>query len=70
MGVFATNAERQATGPDLKDLHAKIGQQALEIDFSWRARSRGRCERKKMIDKEHKLPVIRNRPRSTVCHCC
>ena len=22
-----------AAGPDLKDLHAKIGQQALEIDF-------------------------------------
>ena len=32
-GVFATNAEKQSTGPDLKDLHAKIGQQALEIDF-------------------------------------
>ena len=32
-GVFASVAERQATGPDLKDLHAKIGQQALEIDF-------------------------------------
>ena len=32
-GVFATNAEKQSVGPDLKDLHAKIGQQALEIDF-------------------------------------
>ena len=32
-GVFASVAERQAIGPDLKDLHAKIGQQALEIDF-------------------------------------
>ena len=32
-GVFASNAEKQAAGPDLKDLHAKIGQQALEIDF-------------------------------------
>jgi len=30
--VFATVAERQ-TGPDLKALHAKIGKQALEIDF-------------------------------------
>ena len=30
--VFATEAERQA-GPDLKALHAKIGEQALEIDF-------------------------------------
>ena len=33
VGVFATAAEKQATGPDLKELHAKIGQQALEIDF-------------------------------------
>ena len=31
--VFATVAEKQAAGPDRKDLHAKIGQQALEIDF-------------------------------------
>ena len=33
VGVFATAAEKQSAGPDLKDLHAKIGQQALEIDF-------------------------------------
>ena len=32
-GVFATAAEKQAVVPDLKELHAKIGQQALEIDF-------------------------------------
>ena len=32
-GVFATHAEKQAVVPDLKELHAKIGQQALEIDF-------------------------------------
>ena len=32
-GVFATTAEKQATTPDLKELHAKIGQQALEIVF-------------------------------------
>ena len=32
-GVFASVAERQAIGPDLKDLHLKIGQQALEIDY-------------------------------------
>jgi len=32
-GVFATVAEKQSATPDLKDLHAKIGQQALEIDF-------------------------------------
>jgi len=32
-GVFATTTEKQAATPDLKDLDAKIGQQALEIDF-------------------------------------
>ncbi|SDI82308.1 Transposase [Propionivibrio dicarboxylicus] len=26
VGVFATAAEKQAAGPELKDLHAKIGQ--------------------------------------------
>ena len=36
--VFASasekrSTEKQAAGPDLKELHAKIGQQALEIDF-------------------------------------
>ena len=28
-GVFASAGEKQATMPDLKELHAKIGQQAL-----------------------------------------
>ena len=34
-GVFAGASETAAAtrGPDLKSLHAKIGQQALEIDF-------------------------------------
>ena len=32
-GLFTTAAEKQAVTPDLKELHAKIGQQALEIDF-------------------------------------
>jgi len=32
-GVFATAAEKQSAGPDMKDLHAKIGQQALETIF-------------------------------------
>jgi len=32
-GVFATAADKQAASPNLKDLHAKIGQQALEIYF-------------------------------------
>jgi len=31
--VFATAAERRDPGPDLKTLHAKIGQLALENDF-------------------------------------
>ena len=32
-GVFATVAEKRSSQPELKELHAKIGQQALEIDF-------------------------------------
>ncbi len=32
-GVFATSGDKQGASPNLKDLHAKIGQQALEIDF-------------------------------------
>ena len=33
-GVFGGEAPTPAgAGPDLRDLHAKIGQQALEIDF-------------------------------------
>ena len=31
--IFATAADKRAPAPDLKGLHAKIGQQALEIDF-------------------------------------
>jgi len=31
--VFATAAERREAGPDIKSLHAKIGQLALENDF-------------------------------------
>lgn len=31
--VFATAAERREAGPDVKTLHAKIGQLALENDF-------------------------------------
>jgi len=32
--VFATTAERsESTGPDVKELHAKIGQLAMENDF-------------------------------------
>jgi transposase-like protein len=31
--VFATAPDKRAPAPDVKALHAKIGQQALEIDF-------------------------------------
>jgi transposase len=31
--LFTTAAERQAAGPDVKALHAKIGQLAMENDF-------------------------------------
>ena len=31
--VFDGKGGRTEAGPDLKELHAKIGQQALEIDF-------------------------------------
>jgi len=31
--VFATPAEKRDAGPDLKSLHAKIGQLTLENDF-------------------------------------
>src|SRR5450759_768959 len=31
--VFATADDKRGPAPDLKALHAKIGQQALEIDF-------------------------------------
>ena len=33
MELFTTPTERQAAGPDLKALHAKIGQLVLENDF-------------------------------------
>ena len=39
--VFASVTDKRERGPDLKALHAKIGQQALEIDFLEGALSRG-----------------------------
>ena len=39
--IFATAADKRAPAPDLKGLHAKIGQQALEIDFLAGALGRG-----------------------------
>ncbi|MGD0288841.1 MAG: IS3 family transposase [Candidatus Binataceae bacterium] len=44
----------------LAPLHAKIGQQALELDFLARARSQsGRAGRQAMIDRKHRLSVTR-----------
>ncbi len=53
--------EKQAeTGADVKALHAKIGQLAMENDFFiTRARAHKRAERKEMIDREHPLPLTR-----------
>ena len=49
--VFATAAERnESSGPEVKELDAKIGQLAMENDFLAGARSHQRCARKKMID--------------------
>jgi transposase len=39
--IFATAADKREPAPDLKALHAKIGQQALEIDFLAGALGRG-----------------------------
>ena len=39
--VFATAADKREPATDLKGLHAKIGQQALEIDFLAGALGRG-----------------------------
>ncbi|MEI9981808.1 MAG: IS3 family transposase [Aliidongia sp.] len=45
---------------DLKTLHAKIGELALENDFLFRRAHQGRhAERKAMIDREHDLPLVR-----------
>ena len=39
--VFATAPDERGPAPDLKALHPKIGQQALEIDFLAGALGRG-----------------------------
>jgi len=44
---------------DLKVLHAKIGQLALENDFRRRAHQGRHAERKAMIDRSHPLPITR-----------
>ena len=44
---------------DLKELHAKIGQLALENDFYPARSPKPACERKAMIDRNHALPITR-----------
>ncbi|HXL83405.1 MAG TPA: IS3 family transposase [Casimicrobiaceae bacterium] len=60
-GVFGRD-KTEATAPavDLKALHAKIGELALENDFLFRSARQGRpVERKAMIEPAHDLPVAR-----------
>jgi hypothetical protein len=49
---------RKEDGSDLKVL--KIGQQALEIDFSSGAQQGGIVEHKEMMGRMHDLPVARH----------
>ncbi|VFU10929.1 transposase [Methylocella tundrae] len=60
-GVFGADATNvQAAPVDLKALHAKIGELALENDFFGRRAHQGRhAERKAMIDRNHDLPISR-----------
>ncbi|WP_298965091.1 IS3 family transposase [uncultured Roseibium sp.] len=61
-GVFGDESKAVPAGPtvDVKTLHAKIGELTLENDFLGRsARQGGIAERKEMIDREHKLSVVR-----------
>ena len=60
--LFATEGERRADAApiEVKTLHAKIGQQALELDlFGTRARTAPRFERMAMIDRTNRLAVTR-----------
>ncbi len=61
-GVFGDEAKAELAGPtvDVKTLHAKIGELTLENDFFSRsARQGGIAARKEMIDRAHKLSVVR-----------
>ncbi|WP_186806533.1 IS3 family transposase [Rhizobium leguminosarum] len=61
-GVFGDEAKAEPAGPtvDVKTLHAKIGELTLENGFFVRcARKGGIAGRKEMIDREHKLSVVR-----------
>ncbi|MGJ0426215.1 IS3 family transposase [Methylocystis sp.] len=60
-GVFGQDkTEPKEAAVDLKGLHAKIGELTLENDFLFRRGHQGGiAERKKMIDRDHDLPVAR-----------
>ncbi|MFS2155635.1 IS3 family transposase [Rhizobium sp. Rhizsp42] len=61
-GVFGDDAKAEPAAPtvDVKTLHAKIGELTLENGFFIRcARQGGIAGRKEMIDREHKLSVVR-----------
>ncbi|WP_229006652.1 IS3 family transposase [Roseibium aggregatum] len=61
-GVFGDETKAEPTGPtvDVKTLHAKIGELTLENGFFVRcARQGGLAGRKEMINREHKLSVVR-----------
>ena len=57
--VFSRDKKTEE-GPSVKELHAKIGQLAMENDFLSVALGRiGEPSAKKMIDPEHVLPLTR-----------
>ncbi|MCI1003121.1 MULTISPECIES: IS3 family transposase [Ochrobactrum] len=61
-GVFGDETKVEPAGPtvDVKTLHAKIGELTLENGFFVRcARQGGIAGRKEMIDRNHKLSVVR-----------
>ncbi|WBX37006.1 IS3-like element ISAcsp5 family transposase [Acinetobacter schindleri] len=58
VNIFSRPTAQQEPEIDLKALHAKIGHQALQIDFFRRCAQKNRAaERQKMIDKTHQLSV-------------
>jgi putative transposase len=57
--LFVAGSAAAEPAGDLKDLHAKIGQQALEIIFGRRTQQGGLAERKAMADRNHALPIKR-----------
>ena len=60
-GVFGDEAKAEAAAPtvDVITLHAKIGELTLENDFLAGALGKAGAGRKEMIDREHKLSVVR-----------